>query len=331
MLSCVFFPFILNQQPEDDPAIFNPNCTTYLYVPINDVVGCGHRIQNWAQAWIVALHLGLAPLTDALFSGRPGVHGTYENADRILGFEASGLIRHKRDVPQPLEKVDFGVGPPTVRDTRAMSREFVDKLRAQPPRCNVYYQVGEIWFGNYDEAKWALTSVMLHAERINLRYQVGVVNVAIHIRNGDIFPTQPTFFANVVRLLEQELLPDLELHYHIFSDNPNVGIRDLMSSRRHTIHDIPALHALIHLAHADIMIGCSSAFSLTAALMARRPLIFFPPNTKEPGDFELRVLNSISLTNPPTFSSLTKYRLLVFKNRWLRAKSNQCFNTTYTD
>jgi len=152
------------------------------------------------------------------------------------------------------------------------------------------------------------------------------INLAVHIRTGDIEPergTPPQFYIN---LLKRHILPeisDLPHQIYIFSeglDDKWKEIKDLPNILFKSNKEMGTLESFHHLTEADILVMARSGFSQMAAIMSHRPLVFSPPS-RETFPLRFEPIGSISSTIFGKIESQEQMRIKRFRQRWLRAQS----------
>jgi hypothetical protein len=128
------------------------------------------------------------------------------------------------------------------------------------------------------------------------------VNVAVHLRQGDITPTRPEWHA---ALLRDTVLPALvpgataagaHVRVHVFFKDDDAHAATVALARplaaayprvNFTLHGggaVPALRVLWHLTRADVLLESRSAFSEYAGVLATRPLAFAARGSRFAGD-----------------------------------------------
>jgi hypothetical protein len=114
------------------------------------------------------------------------------------------------------------------------------------------------------------------------------LNVAIHIRRGDVTPTSRyarRFVPNqvYVRVMQRilALAPGQRVHFHVYSEgdvaNPEAGFEELLEIPRVFLHvNEDVFSTFHHLVRSDVLVLGVSSFSFVAGLYHRGPALNFP-------------------------------------------------------
>jgi hypothetical protein len=281
-------------------------CTRMVYAEQNWAAGLGHRLNQWTAAFHAALAFN-ATFVHTEMNGGVGNHGNYDGWDEWMG---------------------LGVGELSLGDARALAKEkgYPD---AQLPNFggeymhneeahrgerwgNALRECGRLWKTGTD--KWfydhSTTSKSAMALKFDDAMQVPgagsaaikeraydplAINVALHIRKGDQYPTKEGVFVGILR---EVILPGLDAQeglkgpvaVHVFSEAKDFpALLALHGSRTPgglaltvALHpDMAPRPSFWHLTQADFLLMSYSSFSWAAAQLALRPLTFSPRSSDD--------------------------------------------------
>ncbi len=285
------------------PETIAPNTPChFICVKINSEGGLGHRLVNVGTSIRLAIGSGYPAAAFSVEGG--GVHGNYLGADRLIFDDAAELrgIRCCESCNQsiPVQHLDYP--PLNVRDNLTELGRWV--LETQEPACGLII-VPEFWTSSELEPVWPQMQQLYHslsptalALKAQLLYSSDKLNIAIHVRAGDIIPTPLTYFALCLR----SVLAHLEassLHSAVdvwlFSETsiPSVEAElfaaaqafDLFPTMlRLDAQSAPPLLTFMYLTEADILLASDSGFSWAASFMSTKPVVVVASNEVRNGN-----------------------------------------------
>ena len=175
--------------------------------------------------------------------------------------------------------------------------QSVDHFIQSNPEPNTVFKLSNNRFGDYEYAatrNWFrdIYTKAREADSFALQYQLDLINVAVHIRRGDLLPDRQ--FSD----LSHRMLPDRwyieilnrvaaeanrPLSIHIFSEGKNGLYQSEQgahfswsdfyagSGHRVTEHiDTPFLDTVHHLLHADVLVGSKSGMTHLAGMLGNQ-------------------------------------------------------------
>jgi hypothetical protein len=167
-------------------------------------------------------------------------------------------------------------------------------------KCHVLFrQKQDQWSWHVNRLKWASVGKYAQVSRptsnIGEAYAADVVNIAVHIRRGDVTKTNHTnkfqsngWFKSVVSLICKSL-PGLKKQVHIFSQAGKEEFDDIILSDAladtcgaprgaavRYMDDMSDIQTFDHFVNADILVLSESGLSKMAALLSPKALAFGP-------------------------------------------------------
>jgi hypothetical protein len=124
-----------------------------------------------------------------------------------------------------------------------------------------------------------------HRKPISLLYDPKAFIVALHIRVGDITPTNEDYFIKVLT----QALPALEgtpYRVHVFAEKKGAEdygkLVELVGKERIVFHpDMAPFETLYHLTQAHVFVMSASGFSQFPAVAGTKALVFSPPSREK--------------------------------------------------
>jgi len=327
-------PWIPTEMPQ---SIVNKSCPRYIMQDIESGPGLGHVTGQWTTTLVLALWYNLtlvhSPIANPNYqnTNTKGVHGTYEDLDGFLGM-GYGEIQKKDFDFNSVKIINLrGGGAPRSTDEAANFQVFTeDIVRDHGKECNVLFKQPQFFQYDYSgHSKWIQVRKWMATRKLNpikTEYDYNFINIAVHVRTGDIEPNRGTPEIFFYRLLNEYILPvidDLPFRIYIFSEglDPNKFPRltTLPNVIERTQKDMSAFETYHHLIEGDIMIMSRSGFSQFAAIFSHRPLVFSPPSRES---FPLRFppIGSIAATLDGRIESQEVMRIRRFRERWIRSQ-----------
>jgi hypothetical protein len=276
-----------------------------------------------------------SPIANPNYDQKPvkSVHGTYEDLDSFLGM-GLGEIQKKDFNFKSVEVINlngFGMAPKSTNEAENF-QIFTDQIVKQHgKKCNVVFIQPQFFQYDYSGmTRWIQVRKWMKNRELNpmpIEYDRNFINIALHVRTGDIEPHRGTpekFFSTLVNKYILPIIQDLPFRIYIYSEGldpvkfPTLTKLPNMIERTDKVMD--AYQTFHHLIEADIMIMSRSGFSQFAAIFSRRPLVFSPPNREV---FPLRFppIGSIAATLDGEIESQDVMRIHRFRERWVRAQS----------
>jgi len=284
-------------------------CPKFVQNDVNGAAGLGHRALNMLAALHAAL---LYNVTYAhTFSWGDGVHGAYRGWDALVGLDRFGVHWNQAAARPGLREVRLpgprGADAAATRNHALYEAQWGPIVRA-PGDCNVVYRLpGDVWpydvttaakplLAHYFAAAGAARggAAPVGAARA-VRWDPTAVNVAVHVRKGDVTAMPEDVLARVV---SETVLPALR--------RAGVGARAAVhvfaEFRGYTAAAFPALAALadeggpravnvtfwegasewdafLHMTAADFLVISQSGFPKFASLLSIAPLTLSFPSS----------------------------------------------------
>ena len=295
------------------------NCPRYVTM-IPPKHGMGHQIGTYTSGLIVSLIFGLTFVEGGFkddtyhgiypFPGMGNFTGLHENElrykdDKIIAVESSSTST-KSSISSEYEKklkdvkvIQIDEQPTEPFDSnyynayQPLEKVFNEKYKNE---CNVLFKLKEFYSYDYGSfTKW-IEANKFQFEAINrppmkLIYDESYLNIAVHIRVGDIMPTKETFFVNVLYQVLQTL-QDQQIPYRIYifaegqkQENFPTLAKFLQVYAAYNsfqfIHQTTPYESFYLLTQANIQIMAASGFSQMSALVGTKALQFSPPSREK--------------------------------------------------
>jgi hypothetical protein len=269
----------------------------FVCVPINHAYGgLGHRLINAATSIMLALGTGY-PCAELSFEVGDGLHGNYPGADglffvndvesRGIGcFESCGLpVQHLAAPPAEVQN-----------NITALGRWVLD---TQQQACGLI-MVEEFWLRSL-EPVWHELQRLFHpsspaalALKAQLLYSRAKLNIAIHVRVGDMTWTPLTYFApclrNVLGSLQNFSFQNA-VDVWLFSETNLTSLETELAAAVQAFSSFPAVLRLdaqtslplltfLYLTEADIFLASDSGFSWIATFMSTKPVVIVAPDSR---------------------------------------------------
>jgi hypothetical protein len=309
-------------------------CPKYIQNDVSNLAGLGHRLSNWLVALNTALYYNATLLHD--FSEAPGVHGGYAGWGEALGLPMGGGGTRELEWGSPavqalgLQHVALphaSFEPHRVREHALYERVWGPLVR-NVSQCNTVYRVGgDSWPYDFTSRAKAIVVQKLaagagaagavaaasaaaaaaaqggQAEEALPHWDAGMVNIAVHVRKGDVYTVPQDMLA---RIVSESLLPALaatgalaaqRICIHVFAEFSGYGREALpalaalgdgvgFEGQRHAFgaglrvafwESASEWEVFSRLAQADFVVSSQSGFPSMATLFSINPLaVGFP-------------------------------------------------------
>jgi len=295
--------------------VADAQCPRYVRNNVNGAAGLGHRAINALVALHAALYYNATYAHGFAWGG--GVHGDYLGWRERLGWDRFAVSEADLDRIPGLRTVRLPGASSQPRTHDTFERLWGPYLR-NASACNVAFEFpGDVW--PYDVttlAKPVLAHYFQQApfaspamrEAHALRWNSSDVNIAVHVRKGDV-ENQPD--AVPARIVSETVLPALRAasgglarraHVHVFAEYsrgytgaafPTLGAlrgSPLAAGNSSLLHSGNGVRvtfwerasewdAFVHMAAADFLIISQSGFPKLASLVSVKPLTLSAPSS----------------------------------------------------
>lgn len=300
----------------DSHSQVDRNCPRFLYAPQNGVAGIGHRFNQWLAALATARLMGPGvTFVSTPFQGGAGRHGNYDGWEQWLNLSGSEwTLPTVHDVFEPTLGKDKKLDEVTLSNlggeyykNEVMMRRWAGELGTN--NCFRLMNMGtDKWLYDHSTST-KVTVAMRYHEQMESRggreqalavqqdrdlFDPVHVNIGVHVRVGDQYPTHETIHAGIIR---STIHPALRaagvvgtMAIHVFAETADgftalEALTDLASPQLRVtvdIHpDVSPLSTLYLLTVADFMTMSYSSFSYAAGHLAIRPLVFSPRSSDD--------------------------------------------------
>ncbi len=275
------------------------SCPRWVFALQNHQAGFGHRVTNWAMGLHAAIALNVT-FAHTSFDGGSGSHGNYNGWDSWLSFTRGewGLDDAARQPGVKRKQLPSlgGYYGPNEANTANWKREVEEE------GCNVLWQVpNDQWFYDISSTTRALMALKFaeHAEPAKPgsipSWREEEVNIAVHVRFGDQYPTKETTHA---RVISDTILPALRAAgvsaraaVHVFAEDKSADDLPALADLEEEVTageenvavyfhpEVDPRTTFWHLTQSDFFVMSFSSFSWAAAQVALRPLSFAQPSS----------------------------------------------------
>jgi hypothetical protein len=327
----------------------NPSCPKFISAKQNSGAGIGHRLVAYSMALHIAVWFNLTFVHTSL-DGGGGAHGNYNGWDSWLAF-TSGEYGFDDVLNRPgITRIRL----PNLGGYYTGNEIIIDKWKdiiSDIEKCNVIYDMPEdqwaydvssttkfILSNKYTSAMEAhLSSVTLLSgaeeappQQRNLikpppmpilAFTPKAINIAIHIRIGDQYPTSEWTQA---RIVQDTVLPILfevgilsPIHIHVFAENEGASRFPTLASLPNVFFhpDMSPMDTFYHMTESDFLIMSFSSFSFAAAQVALKPLCLSQPSSDI---FRMCSETSACCLHSGDCTPFTKYRVRLAAERLKR-------------
>lgn len=244
----------------------------YLTQVPNAGAGIGHQMGNWnAGYWFAEkfkIKYAYSPFSDA---GWDKFLGFGQN--EVMAFELLRKGYKKRKLPYFDEK--------SQQETEMINR-IIDSYEGQ--KVVFFLQLDQFYEDQFGVMK-AIKRKFNEAEERkndNLIYGKDCINIAVHIRRGDIVIGQKTqeeglmkrwlttgYYEKILQSLEKEVLKGQKFHMYLFSQGKPEDFPELQGiSNLSFCLDMTPKECFLHMVKADILVTSKSSFSYKPALLS---------------------------------------------------------------
>jgi len=329
----------------------NKACPKFISAKQNNGAGIGHRLVAYSMALHTAVWFNLTFVHTSL-DGGGGAHGSYNGWDSWLAF-TSGEYGFDDVMAIPgISRVRL----PNLNGYYTGNELVIDRWKEileDTEKCNVLYDMPEdqwafdvsmstkfILSEKYTramEAHLSGTPLLSGAEEAPpqqrnlikpppmpaLVYTPTAINIAIHIRIGDQYPTSEWTQARVV---EKTILPALleagitsPIHIHVFAENEGAERFPTLASLPNVYFHpkMPPMDTFYHMTEADFLVMSFSSFSFAAAQVALKPLCLSQPSSDI---FRMCGETSACCLHSGDCTPFTKYRVRLAAERLRRVE-----------
>ena len=236
----------------------------YYSAEVNEFAGIGHQINNWISGKWFAKKFGLNYAYSPFSSSE---------WDIFLGFGENEITVNE------LLKMGFKKVRLPLFDENNLS-----EVELQKNIINSYFNCKVVFVAEYDqvyknqigEVETLNEKFFKSSSRIynDLSFDKNFLNIAVHIRVGDIFPKYKNrylnneYFINVLRKLLGAAKTDKPIAIYLFSQgNINQFVEFKQFDNIHFCLDVNPIVSFLHMVYADILITSKSSFSYKPALL----------------------------------------------------------------
>ena len=295
--------------------LVNAACPKYVQNDVNPQAGLGHRLSNWLVALSAALHLNLTLLHD--FAEDPGVHGGYAGWGAALGL-GLGAVPGTRELAWRgaggaegwgLREVTLpSAGGPHLDPARLRTTYERDwaPLARNASQCHTVYRVGgDSWPYDFTTlAKGIVAGKFAAAGALGAapgfprapaaapQWDSGQVNIAVHVRKGDVYSVPEDMLARMVGetvlpAMQAQAFPLSRLAVHVFAEFSGYGVEAFPTLaalgdgglRVAFWQGASEWAAFLHLGLADFVVTSQSGFPSMATYFSLHPLTLGFPSS----------------------------------------------------
>lgn len=243
----------------------------YLTKEVHPGAGIGDQLASWISGFYYAKQLGVSYAHSRFYP---------EKWERFLNFG-----RGEQKAEELIQRGYKKVWLPLFKENDNDELQFIKKIMSSycSKKIVFYLELDQIYTQQY-----GISSVLKekfnqehHIETEELIYQKDSINIAVHIRRGDIeqgLNTGDNELAQrwldnryYVRILEQilPLLCNKRYNVYIFSQGKKKDFQEFADfSNMHYCMDMPAMDTFLHMVRADILVTSKSSFSYKPALIS---------------------------------------------------------------
>lgn len=282
-------------------AHVNPECPKFISAQVNGMAGIGHRYSNFLAGLSAALHYNVTYAFQ--FSFGSGVHGGYTMTSKGTGIDRGFWTVEEVKARLGIEVV--GLGCRNSQPGNTMNKLFLeDHWGAQvrdASKCNVLYQITmDCWMHDLYTLTKPLTTYSFWLARhssapLPLIWDTSNINIAVHVRKGDVYLPREEVHARIVR---DTILPQLrtagiqhDVNVHVFAEfdgaNAFPQLAALAQERGANgnlvnvtfNYNIDWWTTMYHFTQSDFFVWAWSGFSSMADMLMMRPLSLAPTDS----------------------------------------------------
>ncbi|HEY4111802.1 hypothetical protein [Puia sp.] len=257
-----------NDRPDD-------KADQYLFLQPNPGAGIGHQMSNWNTAFYFARYFGLN------FAHWPFSSPTWE--------QLLGLGEEEPTARDLLAKGYKKIVLPKFDAADAAHRQLIDRIIHSYAGKKICFslEMDQGWLPQYEVAP-ALQRKFFDAaarkmDRDKLIYDPAELNVAVHIRRGDIVAMRDAspekwqerwlddgYYLNVLKKALPILDNGKKIGLYLFSQGSAEDFTEFLQlGDVRLCLDMNAPDSFLHLVHADVLISSKSSFSYKPALISK--------------------------------------------------------------
>lgn len=244
----------------------------YLTQVPNRGAGIGHQMGNWNSGYWFAVKFG--------------VHYAYSTFgdpawDKFLGF-GEGEVTAKELLRQGYKKRKLPYFDEASEADLKLIQGIIDSYQGK--KIVFFLELDQFYgqqYGAMEHIKRKFHSASARKED-SLIYEKNCLNIAVHIRRGDITLGQETkepgltkrwlttkYYAELIREIVQLIPADIEYKIYLFSQGKEEDFPELdeISNLLYCL-DMPAKDSFLHMVKADVLLTSKSSFSYKPALLS---------------------------------------------------------------
>lgn len=254
----------------------------YIAPGINYGAGIGHQMYDWASQYQLVKKMGLSFAHKSLW-----VNGIHAEKDDAIGIwnQILGLGEGEKKLAELLDEGYKVVRLPVFGREYSVNEELAIAIMDSYCGQKVVFQlaidqpgimdgVAQIFYDKFWNAK-------ARENKPTLLYDSEKLNIAVHIRRGDVseklpykFRTNTFYYQAVMDILSfHKEIPMDDIQIYIFSEGEIEDYPEFMDLNNVTFClDMDSKKTFMHLVNADILVVAPSWFSANAAAINRREL-----------------------------------------------------------
>lgn len=274
LITCVILFGALGTYASPEAFSASAPCPRFAYIKINGGAGLGHQVVDVAIGLTFAFQHRAEFLYDQSGFHSRGHHGAYPWLPRYLGLDkarsvadaaASGQVRHKivtrawqtrisgcNIMIEGCEQCCYRLADPSG-----------DNTWCQLTSVGLFHSVQEqfrAWFAQSDPAAKSGLALM---------YNETTVNVAWHVRNGDVVLLKDRLFYDTLMSEIRNIVGARKVHYYFFSERPLAQTHPFILEYADTtlLHEMSEQLTFHHFVFADVLVTSGSSFPAAAAML----------------------------------------------------------------
>jgi hypothetical protein len=292
--------------------VVNASCPRYIGTHVNGAAGVGHRYSNWIRGLDAAIYYNITYAFS--FSWASGVHGDYAAWERMLGLGRGHLTLEEARAIPGIKVVGLSC-PSSSQAGETMTDRFYEqhwgRAIRDPENCNALFVIPtDCWCYDAVTRTKPFTAYKFLAAGDAAKRDIDVlwvrshVNIAVHVRKGDVYATPESTHAGIIR---GTILPHLRragirapVSVHVFAEFDGAdafpelaaltnepapqpwdwdGAAPLRNVNVTFYPGLPARAAVYHFTQSDFLVVSESGFSALATTLSLRPLVLSVPNS----------------------------------------------------
>ncbi len=261
-----------NVKPKTDNKEYRHYITE---VPVY-LAGFGHGLGGWRTGLMSAERFGLE------YAYTPMVNREWETT-LDLGHD---LDKAKELISRGYKKVRLPYYDMNRKESCDLIRQIIESYRG---RNVVFYNEYQQWTADGDDRKGDVRIRELFwsspkRKTDSLLYEADTVNVAVHIRRGDVTVglangdesmkvrwLELSYYKELIAALSGQVFKDTKIRFYIFSEGEEEDFSELKESGAELVFclKMSAPESFLHLCYADILLTAPSGFSMIAGAINR--------------------------------------------------------------